>query len=537
MERSRRTMLTILGLAFLLLSESAFSDELRENIKVISTRMGDFKGLIRRLDVFGETKEVEKYLGIPYAEPTKRFQKPVLKNPIKSNAVYDATYYRHTCPQMEIPLGGIRRPDLKIETAEDCLFINIVKPAKATASQGLPVMVWFYGGGFNVGSAQIYPGDMLSAYGDVIIVTLGYRLTVFGFLSTGDDVLPGNLGLWDQHIALQWVNKYITDFGGNPENVAIFGGSAGSASVVYQSIFPRNKNLFQRAIGMSGSITCPWSFQSNPLDITIRFGQLLGCDTSDSVEALRQCIASKPTEQILDTMNKPENGYLKFPLDIVSVTDDEFLKSDPYKIINHETVLSAEAKHFFSSIDFMTGITSGEGTMNIHLFAGVHDTENFALTREQFEQDAIPKAAKLMYGDNIPEVVFDMLIHKYTDWANPDDINNIRKSFLEMTGDYVFGFHAKLLADLHANLSSEIQNAGTTYTYVSHAFPSQHILWTPTWVSKPNHADDLTFLFGYDKEGYVSWTEPYSEDYQPEDWELQLSKIYMTLITNFVKTG
>ena len=110
---------------------------------------------------------------------------------------------------------------------------------------------------------------------------------------------------------------------------------------------------------MSGSITCPWSFQSNPLDITIKFGQLLGCDISDSMEALRQCIASKPLEKILVTLNKPENDYLKFPMDIVSVIDDQFLEADPYKIINHDTVLSAEAKHFFSSIDFMTGINLG----------------------------------------------------------------------------------------------------------------------------------------------------------------------------------
>ena len=126
-----------------------------------------------------------------------------------------------------------------------------------------------------------------------------------------------------------------------------------------------------------------------------------------------------------------------------------------------------------------------------------------------------------------------MIIHEYTNWTNPNGIASIRKSFLQMTGDYVFNFHAKLVADMHANLSS--RSTAKTFAYWFEAFPSQRILWTPTWITKPNHGDELTFLFGYDKE--FSWTTPYSDDYKPPDWELKLSQLFMTLITNFVKSG
>ena len=508
-----------------------------ESTKIISTRAGTFKGIVRELDVFGETRKVEKYLGIPYAESPKRFRKSIIKATMSSSSVYDATRFKPSCSQLDLTLGGTRKPGQSIETSEDCLFLNIFKPLQRDTSKSLTVMVWFHGGGFVVGSPQIFAGDTLSAYGDVIVIGVNYRLALWGFMSTGDKILPGNLGLWDQHIALKWVHQNIRDFGGDPNNVAIFGMSAGSASVVYQSLFPENRGFFTRAIGSSGSITCPWSFQPKPLDITVRFASLVGCDIGTTTEDIVNCIESKSTEEVHGALDKKENGYIKFPMEIVSVIDNEFLTAHPYKVVHPSSELSTDAKEFFASLDFMTGITAEEGAMNIGAFVGVFDSENFALTRQQFEKETVPEVAKLMYGEDVPDIVYDMIIHKYTNWSNPDSIESIRQSFLKMTGDYVFNFHAKLAADMHANLSSINGDSGRTFVYYVEALPSQHIMETPAWVTRPNHADDGTFLFGYDKEGYISWTEPYSDDYEPAAWELEMSKLYMTLYTNFAKTG
>ena len=509
-----------------------------ESNTIISTRAGTFKGTVREFKVFGETKKVEKYLGVPYAEPPKRFQKPVIKTPLSMESVYDATKYKSSCSQLDIPPRGVRKPGVSLETSEDCLFLNIIKPVSKGTENGLTVMVWLHGGGFVNGSPQIFPGDMLSAHGDVILVSVNYRLALWGFMSTGDETLPGNLGLWDQHIALKWVHENIIDFGGNPENIVIIGSSAGAASVLYQSLFLENRGFFKRAIGMSGSITCPWSFQPKPRDITARFGGLVGCDSESAIEDIVKCIESRSEDELHAALNTKENGYIKFPMEFVSTIDGEFLKTDPYKVVNHSPDLSDEQREFFASIDFMTGRTAQEGGMNMASFVGVYDTENFALTREQFEKETVPKAAKLMYGDDVPEVVHDMIIDKYTDWSNPDSVASIRKAFLDMTSDYVFNFHAKLAADMHANLSSfKSSKGGNTFAYYFEALPSQHKLTTPSWLTKPNHVDDLSFLLGYDKEGFLSWTHPYSEDYEPSNWELELSKLYMTLITNFAKTG
>ena len=503
--------------------------------KVLTTRAGVYKGTVRELDVFGETKTVEKYLGVPYAEPAERFQRSVVKAPMEMDAVYDATEYKPSCSQLDVPLYGGRKPDMNMETSENCLYLNIHKPVGETAGKGLAVMVLFHGGGYVCGSPQLYHGDMLSAYGDVIFISVAYRLAVFGFLSTGDEHLPGNLGLWDQHTALTWIHKYIADFGGDPGKVTIIGHSAGSGSAIIQSLNPRNKGLFRRVIGLSGSPTGPWSFQPKPRDITRRFASLLGCSV-ESAKEMVQCLKTKTTNEIHAVLNDRENGYITFPMELVPVVDKEVLVSNPYDIISHDSVLSQESKDMFASVDFMTGITSGEGAMNIHPFAGVFNTFDFALTREEFEHQSVPEAARIMFGDNVPEIVADMIIHEYTNWSNPEDIDNIRQSFLDMTGDYVFDFHSKLVADMHTNLSSSA-NGGKTFTYYFEAFPSQHILEVPTWVSKPNHGDELTFLYGHDKDGYLAWTAPYAEDYKPADWELETSKLFMTLLTNFAKTG
>ncbi|KAM3609549.1 uncharacterized protein V6R79_016730 [Siganus canaliculatus] len=113
------------------------------------------------------------------------------------------------------------------DISEDCLYLNIYTPSNRADNVKLPVMVWIYGGGFFMGSASTYDGSALAAYQDVVVVLIQYRLGVLGFLSTGDEHLPGNFGLLDQIQALRWTQEHIHNFGGDPGLVTIFGESAG----------------------------------------------------------------------------------------------------------------------------------------------------------------------------------------------------------------------------------------------------------------------------------------------------------------------
>ena len=186
---------------------------------------------------------------------------------------------RWRAPQPVVPWSGVRKTDAfspicpqlrsypedaPVERqSEDCLYLNIWKPAAGPASR-LPVMVWIHGGGLQSGSASIplYAGDQLARHG-VIVVTANYRLGVFGFLAHPDLTresehdASGNYGLQDQLAALAWVKQNIGAFGGDPERVTVFGQSSGAISVSALIASPLAKGLFQRAIGQSGGLFEP----------------------------------------------------------------------------------------------------------------------------------------------------------------------------------------------------------------------------------------------------------------------------------------
>jgi len=153
-------------------------------------------------------------------------------------------------------------PDIKM--SEDCLYLNIWAPARENEAKNLPVFVWYFGGGLQVGhTAEMeFDGERIARRG-VVVVTVAYRLNAFGFLCHPDITAeapdaPCNFGFWDQKFATQWVKRNISAFGGDPENITIGGQSAGGMSVSAQLLDPDNRGLFQRAIIQSGCIVPPY---------------------------------------------------------------------------------------------------------------------------------------------------------------------------------------------------------------------------------------------------------------------------------------
>ncbi len=200
--------------------------------------------------------KVRAFLGIPFAAPPVGDLRWKAPEPApKWKGVRDAMHYGAHC--MQIPF-----PDMIFQDAgmsEDCLYLNVFTPAKTKRSSRLPVMFWIHGGGYFGGSASEprHNGDFLPTKG-VVLVTINYRLGVFGFLDT-EDLLKegngsaGNYGLMDMIAALHWVHTNIAKFGGDPENVTIFGESAGSFAVSTLMASPMAQGLFTKAIGESGA--------------------------------------------------------------------------------------------------------------------------------------------------------------------------------------------------------------------------------------------------------------------------------------------
>jgi len=193
-----------------------------------------------------------EYLGIPYAQPPVGDLRWMPPQPAGSFAKVplNATSFGAACPQSGSTLltgGGADT------TSEDCLFVNVYTPQNPTA-QPLPVMVFIYGGAFNIGSSNTYNGQALSEAGPVVLVTLNYRLGALGFLAlpeldaTRGGKPSGSDGIRDQQLALQWVQRNIATFNGDPTNVTVFGESAGSLSTCIHIVSPGSQGLAKRYI-------------------------------------------------------------------------------------------------------------------------------------------------------------------------------------------------------------------------------------------------------------------------------------------------
>jgi para-nitrobenzyl esterase len=220
-------------------------------VTVVETSTGKLRGTERR--------GVLAFRGIPYAAPpvgALRWRAPAPVTPW--GGVRDAGTAGPGAPQRGATLGGaFARIAGPAERSEDCLTLDLWTPGTDGARR--PVLVWIHGGAFvmGAGSAIAYHGAALARQGDVVVVTLNYRLGALGFLALAD-VAPGggfdaNLGLRDQLAALRWVRENVAAFGGDPENVTLFGESAGGMSVATLLGTPSAKGLFVRAIAQSGA--------------------------------------------------------------------------------------------------------------------------------------------------------------------------------------------------------------------------------------------------------------------------------------------
>ncbi|MEU0880169.1 carboxylesterase family protein [Lentzea sp. NPDC005914] len=205
---------------------------------VVRTGFGAVRG-----EVNGHTRVFE---GIPYAAPPERWRDP--KAPRKWDGVRDATKPGPACAQLpgELPEGS---------TAEDCLYLNVTTPAK---SRNKPVVVWVHGGGFFMGAGSNYDSRRFAEQGDVVVVTVNYRLGIFGFFGMPGLEGSGTFGLKDQQAALRWVRNNIQNFGGDPRNVTLAGQSAGAMSVCAQLTSPGAAGLFDKAVMQSGSCRTGW---------------------------------------------------------------------------------------------------------------------------------------------------------------------------------------------------------------------------------------------------------------------------------------
>jgi para-nitrobenzyl esterase len=260
---------------------------------IVSTQYGRLRGQ--------HQEGIDQFLGVRYAAPpvgALRWQAPQPVQPWPG--VRDATAYGHRCPQLASGNGPR-------EDTEDCLFLNVFTPAGSPgrgtsadpAPRGLPVMVMIHGGGLTTGAGDQHDGSLIVRTDHIIVVSINYRLGVFGFLDVPGLAGPpltanGNYGLLDQEAALRWVHRNIASFGGNPDQVTIAGESAGGWSVCALMTSPLARGLFRSVIMESGS--CASRTPAQARSAGLAFAAQAGCPSAATAAS---CLRNTPESTLL----------------------------------------------------------------------------------------------------------------------------------------------------------------------------------------------------------------------------------------------
>jgi len=424
--------------------------------------------------------QVKAFLGLPYAAaPVGALRWKAPQPPAKWNGERDATSYGAHCAQNHA------FDDLVFEDSgqsEDCLFLNVYAPASSQPKSKLPVMFWIHGGGYFAGASSEprHNGDFLPLKG-VVLVTINYRLGVFGFLATADlakeaNGAAGNYGLLDMVAALQWVKANISQFGGDPNNVTIFGESAGSFAVSTLMASPMANGLFHKAIGESGA-AFGGALPTDSLDAREqKDGAWVASLGVKSLEELR----ALPATRILDAVKSKQSGF--------SPVIDGRLLTEPVP----ETYAGGKQAH----VPLLAGWNRDEGS-----FVTQHPltAKGFKSYASALFQDRAPEFLKLYPADTDAQALRSAI-----DYAGDTFIAFGTWKWIEAhrrTGDSpVYRYHLELAAPV------------SKYHPESFAF----------------HSDDIEYVFGtLDTRQGAVWREE----------DRKLSDQMMSYWTNFARTG
>lgn len=294
--------------------------------RVVETTYGPVRG--------ATDGDVQTWKGIRYAAPPVadlRFRLPEPPPPWRN--VVDATSYGPACPQPDFPNMPL---ELGAPQAEDCLRLNVWAPADARPGDAKPVMVWLHGGAYVLGSSSqpLYDAHRLVAGGDVIVVTVNYRLGALGFLDLSSFSTPRrrfdpNIGLHDVLAALRWVRDNIAAFGGDAERVTLFGESAGAGIVTTLLTVPAAAGLFAGAIAQSSPATSVYD-SDRARRVAVSFLDKLGIDPSDADTLADAPIAAilAASQEVFDEVPARNPGTLAF----VPIVDGELLHDYPVKL-------------------------------------------------------------------------------------------------------------------------------------------------------------------------------------------------------------
>ena len=451
---------------------------------------------------------IKTFQGIPFAAPpvgNLRWREP---QPVQNwSGTRKADKFGPRA--MQLPVFG----DMNFRSegmSEDCLYLNVWTPAK-TGNEHLPVLVYFYGGGFMAGdgSEPRYDGESIARKG-IVAVTVNYRLGIFGFLSHPELTkespyhASGNYGLLDQSAALQWVQKNIGAFGGDAKKVTIAGESAGSFSVSAQMASPLSKNIIAGAIGESGSL-----LGLNPV-ASLKDAEKAGADFATSVKANSLTeLRAMPAEQLLKATATA--GFGRFPICV----DGYFFPKSPLEIYE-----KGEQAH----VPLLVGWNSQEMTYQMILGQNKPTLENYKKTVEKLYAEKSANALTVYSASNDEEaeqVATDLASDRFIGFSTWKWSNVQSKT----SGKPVYRY---LYARPRPQMRAEMGNAtaGLAGGVIKDSSANKAPKMPPARGAV--HSAEIEYALGNLPTNRVY-------DWQPEDYKV--SEIMQTFFANFIKTG
>ncbi|XP_031196730.1 carboxylesterase 1E-like isoform X2 [Mastomys coucha] len=501
--------------ALILLSLSAMALGYPSSPPVVDTMQGKVLG--KYISLEGFPQPVAVFLGVPFAKPplgSLRFAPPQPAEPWSS--MKNTTSYPPMCSQD--PVVGQRLNDLitnnkekiRFQFSEDCLYLNVYTPVDLMKnSNRVPVMVWIHGGGMVMGGASTYDGQVLSAHENVVVVTIQYRLGIWGFFSTGDEHSLGNWGHLDQVAALRWIQDNIANFGGDPGSVTIFGQSAGGESVSVLVLSPLAKNLFHKAISQSGVVFTSGLFTQDASSVTEQIVAIAGCKTTTSA-VIVHCLRQKTEEELLEITQKM--NFFKFDVQGYTKKNYPFMPTVLDGVVLSKTPEEILAEKNFNTVPYIVGINKQEFGWILPMMM------EFPPTDLKLDKKAVSLLLrKLADFFNIPEDGIPVAIEKYS--GGTDDPITNRVLLLQLIGDVMFGMPSVIVSRGHRDAGAP------TYMYEFQYRPSFSSELKPKTVTG-DHADEIYSVFG----------APILREGTSEE-EINLSKMMMKFWANFARNG
>lgn len=473
------------------------------DVHSIGPRVKTKFGIIEGNRIYIRGVAVDEFVGVPFAKPpigNLRFARPQELTPWKG--VYNATTISAQCPQ----------PNQYVKHSEDCLYLNIWRPAvdslkleRDGASQSVQapssqqgssrpptnqpsqnteeqippelklknVFHYIHGGGYLYGSAmeEIFNASSWPVMSDVILVAQNYRLGVFGFFHGNQTDSPGNIAIWDQAMALTWVKENIRAFGGDPNRITLFGQSAGSASVGMHITSPLTRNLYQRAIMMSGS-----AFVNPPAETNVekskKLAGYLGCDANSNTWV--NCVRKVSAAEIL----RVSQAYPYFSYG-PNYGDDLYPEPAPQSLLQG---------HYNGNLNLMNGLCEEEGTYVLFIYCsnipGFERSNPKHLTRNSTAQCI----RQCIWHPAIRESAVDY----YLGNTSESDQRGLRLAASRAIGDLMFTCPTHFFAQMFAKRSTSNNVYGYHNTYKSRY---SYFCWGSEWAGVC-HADELFMLFG-----------------------------------------